>query len=86
MRLVWKNAGDGKRAEHRGNDGQGAQENHYHAVRAGLPAMAGRMGAAYAIPVLYVPLLMITHIVAFYLLLRPQPKLAPALAGEAVAS
>lgn len=60
--------------------------DYYHAVRAGLPAMAGQMGAAYAIPVLYVPLLMITHIVAFYLLLRPQPKLAPALAGEAVAS
>ena len=60
--------------------------DYYHAVRAGLPAVAGQMGAAYAIPVLYVPLLMITHIVAFYLLLRPQPKRAPALAGEAVAS
>lgn len=30
------------------------------------------MGAIYAIPILYVPLLMITHIAAFYLLLRRQ--------------
>jgi hypothetical protein len=60
--------------------------DYYHAVRAGLPAVAGQMGAAYAIPVIYVPLLMITHIVAFYLLLRPQPKAASALAGDAVAS
>lgn len=40
------------------------------AVAAGLPAQAGELGAAYAIPVIYVPLLMITHGVAFYLLLR----------------
>lgn len=43
--------------------------NYYHAVRLGLPAVAGELGAAYAIPVLYVPLLMITHVFAFYLLL-----------------
>ena len=41
-----------------------------HAVRIGLPEMAGQLGAAYAIPILYVPLLMITHIAAFTLLLR----------------
>jgi hypothetical protein len=46
--------------------------DYYHAVRAGLPAMAGQLGATYAIPILYVPLLMITHVVAFYLLLRPR--------------
>jgi hypothetical protein len=46
--------------------------DYYHAIRAGLPAMAGQLGTAYVIPVLYVPLLMITHIVAFYWLLRPQ--------------
>jgi len=28
--------------------------------------MAGEFGATYAIPVIYVPLLMITHITAFY--------------------
>ncbi len=44
--------------------------NYYHAIAAGLPAQAGELGAAYAIPVIYVPLLMITHGVAFYLLLR----------------
>jgi len=60
--------------------------DYYHAVQLGLPAQAGQMGAAYAIPILYVPLLMITHVVAFYLLLRPQPKVAAALAGGVAAS
>jgi hypothetical protein len=46
-----------------------------HAIRAGLPAMAGQLGATYAIPVLYVPLLMITHGAAFYLMLRRRPGL-----------
>jgi hypothetical protein len=46
--------------------------DYYHAVHVGLPAMAGELGAAYAIPIIYVPLLMITHVVAFYLLARPQ--------------
>ncbi len=41
-----------------------------HAIQLGLPAVAGELGAAYAIPVLYVPLLMITHGAAFYLLAR----------------
>jgi nicotinamide riboside transporter PnuC len=43
---------------------------YYHAVQVNLPAMAGEFGAAYAIPVLYVPLQMITHVAAFYLLVR----------------
>jgi hypothetical protein len=38
------------------------------------------LGATYAIPIIYVPLLVITHVVAFYLLVRPQPEAAPALA------
>ena len=50
--------------------------NYYHAIQVGLPARAGELGAAYAIPIIYVPLLMITHVTAFYLLLRPQPKAA----------
>ena len=54
--------------------------NYYHAIQAGLPARSGELGAAYAIPIIYVPLLMITHFVAFYLLVRPQPKAAQALA------
>jgi len=54
--------------------------DYYHATQAGLPALAGQLGAAYAIPILFVPLLMITHVTAFYLLLRPQPRVVPALA------
>jgi hypothetical protein len=60
--------------------------DYYHAVQVGLPALAGQLGATYAIPIIYVPVLMITHIVAFYLLLRPQPKAVRALAGDAAAS
>jgi len=60
--------------------------DYYHAVQVGLPAMAGQLGAAYAIPIIYVPALMITHVVAFYLLLRPQPKVVRALAGDAAAA
>jgi len=48
--------------------------NYYHAVHADLPAMAGELGAAYAIPIIYVPLLMITHVAAFYMLMRPATK------------
>ena len=46
--------------------------DYYHAIRAGLPALAGQLGATYIIPVIYVPMLMIMHVVAFYWLLRPQ--------------
>jgi hypothetical protein len=60
--------------------------DYYHAAQVGLPALAGQLGATYAIPIIYVPLLMITHVVAFYLLLRPQPKVVGALAGDAAAS
>ena len=59
---------------------------YYHAIRAGLPALAGQLGAAYVIPIIYVPFLMITHIVAFYLLTRPHPKAAQVLVHDAVAS
>ena len=60
--------------------------DYYHATRVGLPALAGQLGATYAIPIIYVPVLMITHIVAFYLLLRPQLKAVRALADDAAAS
>src|SRR5580704_13741497 len=46
--------------------------DYYHAIQVGLPAMPGQLGATYAIPIIYVPLLMITHVVAFYLLVRPR--------------
>jgi hypothetical protein len=60
--------------------------DYYHAVQVGLPALAVQLGATYAIPIIYVPVLMITHFVAFYWLVRPQPKAAPVLTGDAIAS
>jgi hypothetical protein len=60
--------------------------DYYHAVQVDLPAKAGELGAAYAIPIIYVPLLMITHIVAFYLLLRPQLTAARAIADDVAAA
>lgn len=44
--------------------------DYVHAVQLGLPEKAGELGVAYAIPILYVPLLVITHVAALYLLLR----------------
>jgi len=52
-----------------------------HAVQLGLPEIAGQLGAAYAIPILYVPLLALTHGAAFRLLLRRAP--IPAHASRA---
>ncbi len=46
--------------------------DYFHAIRAGVPAMAGQLGVTYPIVTLYVPLLMLTHAAAFYLLLRPR--------------
>jgi hypothetical protein len=46
--------------------------DYYHGIQTGLATLAGELGSTYAIPIIYVPLLMITHIAAFYLLLRPQ--------------
>jgi hypothetical protein len=48
--------------------------DYYNAIRLGVPMIAGQFGATYWIPVIYVPLLMITHTAAFYLLLRPQSR------------
>jgi hypothetical protein len=50
--------------------------DYYHGIRLGLGAVAGQLGATYAIPIIYVPLLFITHVAAFYMLLRPQPQTA----------
>jgi hypothetical protein len=41
--------------------------DYYHAIQVNLPAVAGELGAAYAIPIIYVPLLVITHFAAFYI-------------------
>jgi len=48
--------------------------DYYRATLAGLPALAGELGAAYVIPIIYVPVLMITHAVAFWLLARAVPE------------
>jgi len=59
--------------------------DYYDATLADLPARAGELGAMYWIPIIYVPVLMITHIAAFYLLVRPRPKRAETRAGGAAA-
>ena len=48
--------------------------DYYHAIAVGLPAIAGQLGAAYAIPIIFVPVLAITHVIAFCLLAGWQPK------------
>lgn len=57
--------------------------DYYHAIRGGLPAAAGQLGAAYAIVILYVPALMITHAVALYWLVRPESRAVSAVAPAA---
>jgi hypothetical protein len=44
--------------------------DYYNGVRLDLPALSGQLGATYVIPIVYVPILMITHCAAFILLLR----------------
>jgi hypothetical protein len=60
--------------------------DYYHAIKLGLPEVAGQLGAAYVIPIVYVPVLMITHVAAFYWLLRPQPRAAAVFITDAAAS
>ena len=55
--------------------------DYYHAIQVGLPALAGQLGAGYVIPVIYVPLLMITNVVALYFLLRPKPEMGARVAA-----
>jgi hypothetical protein len=48
--------------------------DYYHGTVLDLPGQAGQLGATYAIPIIYVPLLMITHVAAFYLMMRPRRR------------
>ena len=48
------------------------------ATLANLPAQAGELGSTYGIPIIYVPILMITHVAAFYLLMRSRSAVEPA--------
>ena len=47
--------------------------DYYHGIQFDLPALSGQLAATYWIPILYVPILVITHFAAFYLLSRPEP-------------
>jgi hypothetical protein len=44
--------------------------DYYHAIRSGLDVMPGQFAVTYSIPIIYVPLLMITHVAAFFLMFR----------------
>jgi hypothetical protein len=59
--------------------------DYYHGTEFDLPGLAGELGATYAIPIIYVPILMITHVLAFYLLLRSWRTAAPTLTGATAA-
>jgi len=48
--------------------------DYYHAVQVGLPALAGELGASYPIPIIYVPVLVISHVVALYFLVQPRTQ------------
>ncbi len=54
--------------------------DYYHGIQSGLPNVAGQLGVGYAIVILYVPALMITHVIAFYALTRPSTRAAWATA------
>jgi hypothetical protein len=58
--------------------------DYYHGTMLNLPA--GQLAATYWIPIIYVPLLMITHVAAFYLLMRPRSETDRAAAGDTVTS
>ncbi len=60
--------------------------DYYHASRLGLPYVAGQLGATYVIPIIYVPMLMITHILALIWLVRPLARSTQAIAEDAAAS
>ena len=59
--------------------------DYYLASMAGLPAVAGEFGAMYVVPIIYVPILMITHVASLYLLLRAQRAAQAPATGTAAA-
>jgi hypothetical protein len=60
--------------------------DYYHAIQFGVDVSPGEFGATYAIPIIYVPALMITHVAAFYLLARRHGNTVPAVTREIAAS
>jgi|SRR5438270_3852667 len=55
--------------------------DYYNATRLGLADIAGQLGPTYVIPIIYVPILMITHWASLILLARQ--RVANAVAAEA---
>jgi hypothetical protein len=49
--------------------------DYYNAVQLGVPQIAGEFGSTYWIPIIYVPILMITNAAAFYSLVRRKAPL-----------
>ena len=60
--------------------------DYFHGVVLNLPGRAGELGSTYGIVILYVPLLMITHGIALYLMVRRQARTSPATTRNMVAS
>ena len=50
--------------------------DYYHGVTLGLPEVSGQLAATYVIPIVYVPILMITHVAAVVLLVRATSRTA----------
>lgn len=48
--------------------------DYFNGVRLDLPALSGQLAATYVIPIIYVPILTITHWAAFILLARRTPR------------
>jgi hypothetical protein len=59
--------------------------DYYHGIQLDLPALSGQLAATYWIPIIYVPILVITNFAAFYLLVRSRPELVRSLTGDAAA-
>jgi hypothetical protein len=55
--------------------------DYYNATRFGLADVAGQLGTTYAIPIIYVPILMITHAAAFVLLARQRRNMSAGSVG-----
>ena len=53
--------------------------DYYHGVVLNMPLRAGELGSTYGIVIIYVPLLMITHGIALYLMLRRESRTSPAM-------
>jgi hypothetical protein len=59
---------------------------YYHAVRLHLPEVSGQLGSAYLIPILYVPILALTHGAAMLLMARLLGADSHAKVAEALVS